>query len=180
MNRATLAVCATLLAAAAITGAYLAGRHQNGTSVALSHAVATQQVSRAPSTTPSSSAPPAAPVSTTARLTGHCVTGLYYTSSGVFKSFASGAPYLTGSSVTAGYQLTLKNVSTVTAEIGGFAVVFYDGSSELGSDTEGGFDSFITQGQSLTWTEQTAALNTGSTGAVDAAATCQLVKWQAP
>jgi hypothetical protein len=108
------------------------------------------------------------------------VTGFYDTSSGAFKSFSSGAPYLTAASVTGGYELTLTNSSSVTAEVGGFAVVFYDGGSELGSDTQNGFDSFITQGQSLTWTEQTSAMNVGDAGAVDTVATCQLVKWSPP
>ncbi len=54
---------------------------------------------------------------------------------------------------TPGYQLGLTNNSANTADIAGFAVVFYSAGAELGSDQESVTETFLTTGQSLTWAE---------------------------
>jgi hypothetical protein len=52
-----------------------------------------------------------------------------------------------------GYQLTLTNKGTTTADIDGWAVAVYGTSGqELPSDQEVIGDEFLTSGQSLTWT----------------------------
>jgi hypothetical protein len=80
-----------------------------------------------------------------------------------------------------GYQITLTNTSSVTVDVVGFSVVFYgNGRPGRRSDNQTFDPTFITQGQSLTWTEQTDAMNFGSDGAVDSSATCQLVQWDHP
>ncbi len=89
---------------------------------------------------------------------------------------------------TLAYQLTLTNDSASTADVTGFAVVFYNSAgTEYGSDQEQA-SGFITLGQSLSWTviedhtlrgygddpneqlSQTANIPLGAT-------TCQLVEW---
>lgn len=85
------------------------------------------------------------------------------------------------------YQLTLTNISSATADVAGFAVVFYDSSgTELGSDQKTSTASFITSGQSLTWDEYSTTDTSGNTyspGTANVpadAATCQLVQWDHP
>jgi hypothetical protein len=84
------------------------------------------------------------------------------------------------------YQLTLTNDSGSTADVTGFAVVFYDASgAEAASDQQAG-TGFITPGQSLTWTELASQTIDGDgDGGSDpnipaSAATCQLVQWYQP
>ena len=88
---------------------------------------------------------------------------------------------------TVGYQLTVTNNSANTADINGFAVVFYDSTgSELGSDREDVTETFLTTGQSLTWTEYSAtdtqgnASNLGHANIPAGSATCQIVEWYHP
>ncbi len=129
-----------------------------------------------------STAPAPAPVSSTARLSGHCVTGFVTLDPETnqptdFSEFPGSTAYPSGTEVQGGYQLTLTDTSSVTAEVGSFSVVFYSHGAEIGSDSAGPFNEFITQGQSLTWTEATNVMNVGSEGAVNTAATCALVSW---
>jgi hypothetical protein len=86
------------------------------------------------------------------------------------------------------YQLTLTNDSGATADVTGFAVVFYDSTgAEAGSDQESA-SGFIVPGQSLAWTviedhtihgygddSNQEWMQTG--GIPPGAATCQLVRW---
>jgi hypothetical protein len=100
-----------------------------------------------------------------------------------------------GDTVYQAYQMTLTDDSSTAAEITGFSAVFYDDSgSETTSDTQnfGNQPAFVEPNQSLTWTEEpwgyytlghgaaTGPFTAGSTGAVDSAATCQLVQWTHP
>jgi hypothetical protein len=99
-----------------------------------------------------------------------------------------------GGEIAEAYQLTLTDSSSsVTAEVAGFAAVFYSGGQELTSDSQSfTAPSFITPGQSLTWTEYPWGNSTagqgasvgpfaaGQGGAVDTAATCQLDQWYHP
>jgi hypothetical protein len=136
-----------------------------------------------------------APVSTTASLTGNCVMGYEWTpnstdaATGVFIS-GPPAPGTSDGDPALAYQLTLANNSSVTADVSGFAVVFYTGSAEAGSDQEQA-SGFITPGQSLAWTviEDHTVREYGDdpnqqltqTGSIPAgAATCQLVQWSHP
>ncbi len=130
--------------------------------------------------------PPPAPVSTAATLTGTCTPGYFPTGQGAV--FEPGPPQ--GQTISGtyyppvpAYQLTLANDSGNTADVGGFAVVFYDSNgTELGSDKEAVSETFIAAGQSLTWTEQAPppAGVTGFDGTAnipDGSATCDLVTW---
>lgn len=133
--------------------------------------------------------PPPSPVSAAAKLTSKCATGVEDLTAGMFYPVAEfltpGTTVPSADSITGAYQVTFTNDSSVTAEVTGFAVVFYDGSGgETSSDSQAGFDSFITPGQSLTWTEdpwgdavQNAPFAAGQTGAIDVRSTCQVVKW---
>lgn len=144
---------------------------------------------------PSVTTPPApAPVSTQATVSAGCVPGVYDITAGHFYSMTdltSGMTTRSGDHMAEAYQLTLTDTSpSATAGVTGFAVVFYSGSGqELTSDQQTIGATFITPGQSLTWTEypwgtssagQGASVGpfaAGETGAVDSAATCQLVQW---
>ncbi|HUY52678.1 MAG TPA: hypothetical protein VMV92_44420 [Streptosporangiaceae bacterium] len=140
-----------------------------------------------------SSAP--APVSTAATVTGTCVMGYEWTpnstnaASGTFVAGPPAAETSNGDSALA-YQVTLTNSSGSTADVGGFAVAFYSGGTEVGSDQEQA-TGLITQGQSLSWTvieDQTvhgygddpdqALAQTGSIPA--SGTTCSFVQWSAP
>lgn len=119
-----------------------------------------------------SSPPPVAPpptpgpVSSGATLTGSCVLGYEpaYNAGGgtvAYGPFEAGAPgpntKIAGTDYTpvVAYQVTLTNSGSTTAQVAGWAVAFYDSSgAELGSDDEpsGAGGTFITGGQSLTWT----------------------------
>jgi hypothetical protein len=146
---------------------------------------------------PVTPAPPSA-VDTTATISGNCVMGYESPTidsngfpQGNYSSFQAGPPK--GSTIDGNYrapamayQLTLTNDSGSTADVTGFAVVFYDASrAEAGSDQQAG-TGFITPGQSLTWTELASLAVDGSgDGGSDpnipaAAATCQLVQWYHP
>jgi hypothetical protein len=150
---------------------------------------------------PSSAVTPAAPspVSTDATLTSMCTMGYENTTidnSGNATFDYDNSTLGTPQGVTIqgnyyapalAYELTLGNTSQNTANVTGFAVVFYDSTgSEAGSDQQGvggGGSTFITAGQSLTWTElsSTALDGTGAggyDGSIPAnAATCNLVQW---
>jgi hypothetical protein len=131
------------------------------------------------------SAPVPAPVATTALLSSKCVTGFVVINPdtglvSAFSPFADPSGYPTGTQTEGGYQVTLTDTSAVTAEVTGFSVVFYSSGDETGSADAGTGDTFITPGQSLTWTETTDVMNAGSMGAVDVSATCALVKWDYP
>ena len=94
---------------------------------------------------------------------------------------------------TVAYQVTLTNNGSTTAQVGGWAVVFYDASgAELGSDDEpsGANDTFITARQSLTWTlyagnnTHGSGLSGSAIGQEDSnipsggsATTCTLLRW---
>src|SRR5262245_40037537 len=89
------------------------------------------------------------------------------------------------------YQVTLTNNGNSTADVIGMAIVLYGtGGNELASDQESTGSTFITPGQSLTFTEHpwdSYSLQTGSpvvgpyavgqVKAVDAGSTCQLLQW---
>lgn len=143
-----------------------------------------------PSTAPPATAAAAAsPVSTAATLTGRCVTGFVTlgldASTGTYQP-AGFAPFPGppsggyGPHVRGGYQITLTNNGDTTAEVTGFSVVFYSGGAETGSADAGPFNTFITPGQSLAWTETTTVMDAGQSGAVDTSATCALVQWDHP
>jgi hypothetical protein len=126
------------------------------------------------------------PVSTQATVTSKCAAGIDDLSIGMFYSMASilqGSGPGSGDEIAEAYQLTLTDSSSsATAEVTGFAVVFYSQGQELTSDTENlASPTFITPGQSLTWTEYPGSsvgpFAAGVTGAVDSAATCQLIQW---
>ncbi len=140
------------------------------------------------------------PVSTAANLSSNCVVGWAspilqdgYANGGTYGNFTLGhGPRhinIQGSSfeTALGYQLTLTNISANTAEVTGFAVVFYDRyGTELGSDQQATVSNFITPGQSLTWTEianGTQISHYGTAGNANVpvgAATCDLVQWYHP
>jgi hypothetical protein len=105
------------------------------------------------------------PVSTSATLAGSCVMGYEpaYDAGGTiaYGPFIPGTPirYTRIGSIrytpATAYQVTLTNNGSATARATGWAVAFYGRSGgELGSDDEpyGANDTFITAGQSLTWT----------------------------
>ena len=94
-----------------------------------------------------------------------------------FAPFPGPTSFPSGVQFSGGYQIKLTNTSNVTAEVGGFSVVFYDAGTELGSDSEDVSEEFITPGQSLTWTEETSLMNAGIEGAVGTSDTCALVQW---
>jgi hypothetical protein len=124
-------------------------------------------------------------VSTAATLASKCVTGFVTvnpeTGQAVsFVPFSDVAGFSPGPNVHGGYQVTLTNTSASTAEVTGFSVVFYSGGAETGSADAGPFDTFITPGQSLTWTKTTTVMNVGQNGGVDTSATCALVQWDRP
>lgn len=130
-------------------------------------------------------APTPAPVATTATLSSKCVTGFVIISPSTglvtgFSSFADPSDYPSGTQTGGGYQVTLTNTSAATAEVSGFSVVFYSSGAETGSADASAGDTFITAGQSLTWTETTNIMNAGSMGALDIGATCALVQWNHP
>jgi hypothetical protein len=144
-------------------------------------------------TAPTSQTQPS-PVSTAATLTSTCTTGIYDQDNNEFYSMSdtdTGNTISAGDTVAEAYQITLTNNSANTASVGGFAAVFYSEGLELTSDNETfGGPSFITPGQSLSWTEYpwgtyTAGENeasqgpyaAGQMGAVNTAATCSLVQW---
>jgi hypothetical protein len=150
------------------------------------------RVTAPPSPLPSTPAPP----SSLATVTGSCVTGTYDVTSGQFypmSSLTQGATGMTGGDTIAeAYQLTLTDTSaSATAAVTGFAVVFYSAGQELTSDSETlDTPTYITPGQSLTWTESPWGTETagqqepslgpfaaGEMGAVNTAATCQLLQW---
>ena len=153
---------------------------------------ATVRVTAPPSPLPSTPAP----ASTTATVTGSCVTGILDVTSGQFYSMSSyvhgdGYP-AAGDTIAEAYQLTLTDTSpSATAAVTGFAVVFYSAGQELTSDSENlGSPTYITTGQSLTWIESPWGSETagqqepslgpfaaGVVGAVNTAATCQLLQW---
>jgi hypothetical protein len=149
-----------------------------------------------PAATSAPAAPSAAPspVSTQATVTGKCAAGVDDLSTGMFYSMASmlqGSGPGSEDEIAEAYQLTLTdNSSSATAEVTGFAVVFYSQGQELTSDAQQlPSPTFITPGQSLTWTEYPWGTSTsgqgasvgpfaaGVAGAVDSAATCQLLQW---
>lgn len=191
-KRLALVAGAIMLLGVGVTGAYLAGRQSGGQGSGLRPAAAIKRAATLPvlSPSPAITPPPPSPVSTAANLSGTCVPGVEDATINSFyslSSIGSGAVIPAGDTTYGAYQVTLENRSSVTAEVTGLAVVFYDSSgNETGSDKQGGFDSFITPGQSLTWTEipwtsvTNAPFAAGQDGAVDTQATCQLVQWYHP
>lgn len=144
-----------------------------------------------PTTSPTPTAPPTpAPVSSQAALTSTCAMGYIPTGQGAV--FEAGTPQ--GQTIDGtyyppvpGYELTFTDKSGATADVTGFAVVFYDAQGgELGSDRENVKETFITAGQSLSWTEYSATTTEGTSdgfGNADipsGAATCQMVAWYGP
>ena len=138
--------------------------------------------------TPAVTSPPApGPVSTLAQVTSTCVIGYIPTGQGAV--FQQGTPQ--GQTISGtyyppvpGYQLTITDNSSATADVNGFAVVFYDSNgNELGSDRENVTETFITNGQSLTWTEYSATDTSGNSDSFgratipSGAATCAIVAW---
>jgi hypothetical protein len=116
-----------------------------------------------------------------AKLTAQCVAGVV----GVVDSygtefFPAGGELPADAPVTntyTGYELTLVNKGTATADVAGFAVAFYgiDG-REITSDRKD-VSAFITPGQAQSWLEKTdQQFKIVFTGEV-AAVTCKLVHW---
>ena len=133
---------------------------------------------------PAATAPGApSPVSTEATVSSTCAPGVTDTTTGQFSPVSSTSVLPSEDTPEGAYQVTLTNTSSVTADVTGFAVVFYDGSGTETGSTSNYVSEFITPGQSLTFTENdwtnlsSAPFAAGSNGAVDAAATCQLVQW---
>ena len=103
----------------------------------------------------------------------------------------SGEEATSGATVAEAYQLTLTDSqSSGPAEVTGFAVAFYSDGQELTSDSESlNGPTFITPGQSLTWTEHPWGYSSGGasigpfaagqTGTVDPGATCELIQHSA-
>jgi hypothetical protein len=182
---------ASALATATVAGLLLTGCASHAVPAATTASPALQAHTSHPIAGSTRSAPPS-PVSTAATLVSKCTTGVEDQTASVFYPVSAfltpGTKIPSGDSSTGAYRVTLTNNSGSTAEVTGFAVVFYDGSgSETSSDSEGGFDSFITSGQSLTWTEapwgdtvQSAPFAAGQTGAIDVQSSCQVVKWTQP
>ncbi len=127
-------------------------------------------------------------------VTGKCAAGIDDLGTDMFYSMANilqGSGPASGDEIAEAYQLTLSdNSPSATAEVTGFAVVFYSQGQELTSDTQNfASPTFITPGQSLSWTEYPWGTSTsgqgasvgpfaaGVAGAVDSAATCQLLQW---
>jgi len=184
-----------LLLLAVVAALVIAGLGACSVSPASVHGAAARAATRSAATSPPA-APSAAPspVSTQATVTGKCAAGIDDLNTGIFYSMASilqGSGPGSGDEIAEAYQLTLTdNSSSVTAEVTGFAVVFYSQGQELTSDTQNfASPTFITSGQSLTWTEYPWGTSTsgqgasvgpfaaGVAGAVDSAATCQLLQW---
>jgi hypothetical protein len=128
-----------------------------------------------------------------AELTGQCTMGSIPTGQG--SEFSSGPPrnqVIGGTNYypVIGYQLTLTNKSTMTADINGWVIAFYDSSGqELGSDQQVIGDEFLTRGQSLTWTRYAPddtdgnSQNFGDDQSIPAdgsAASCQIAQWTHP
>jgi hypothetical protein len=161
---------------------------------AMHSAAAPAATSPATTSSPAASSAAPSPVSTQATVTGKCAAGIDDLGTGMFYSMASilqGSGPGSGDEIAEAYQLTLTDNSTsATAEVTGFAVVFYSQGQELTSDTQNlSSPTFITPGQSLTWTEYPWGTSTsgqgasvgpfaaGVEGAVDSAATCQFLQW---
>jgi hypothetical protein len=127
---------------------------------------------------PASVPVPPSPVSTAATLNSSCQVGdAVPDSNGDPSAYHPGVP-VPGTDAAWAYVVTLTNDSQVTAEVAGFAVVFYNGSgAEVGSDTHGVTQTFITPGQSLNWTQWTPQASGSSSEGSTAAATCQLIQW---
>lgn len=183
---AVLAVASTVL----IAGHVITSPWQQPDGHGAGHAHAAGLRLPLPHITKTVTPPPPSPVSTTVSLTSRCVVGYIPTGQGAV--FVQGQPRgqtLDGTYYppVPGYQLTLINIASATADVNGFAVVFYDSTgTELGSDQETAAESFITSGQSLTWDEYSgtdADGNSDSLGHANVpagAATCQLVQWDHP
>ena len=144
------------------------------------------------------------PISGSATLDGSCVLGYEPAYNAGYSGIAYG-PFTPGKPIkytrigntdytpVMAYQVTLTNTGSTTAQAAGWAVVFYDsGGAELGSDNEpgGAGGTFITPGQSLTWTMYSDndihgnALSGSATGQEDlsipsdgSAATCTFLQW---
>jgi hypothetical protein len=130
------------------------------------------------------------PVSTLATVASRCVMGYIPTGQGAV--FLQGTPR--GQTISGayfppipGYQLTITDSSSPTADVNGFAVAFYDSDgNELGSDRENVTETFITSGQSLTWTEYSATNASGDSDSFgratipSGAAACHMVAWYQP
>jgi hypothetical protein len=147
-----------------------------------------------PVTTP----PAPAPVATSATLNQVCTVGYEWSpnatgATGVFIPGPAPAGDATDPDATTpedpalAYQVTLTNSSGATADVGGYAVAFYDSTgAEDGSDQESA-TGFITPGQALNFTvieDQTVhgygddPRGLAQTSAIPAgAATCQVVQW---
>lgn len=144
----------------------------------------------APPTTAASLPPAPGPVSTAATVTSSCLMGYIPTAQGAV--FQQGTPQ--GQTIAGtyyppvpGYQLTITDTSGATADVNGFAVVFYNSNGqELGSGQENVTETFITTGQSLTWSEYSATDTSGNsdsfgTATIPAGATtCGMVAWYGP
>jgi hypothetical protein len=155
----------------------------------------TQAAKVAAPTPPAPVASSASQSSSAAQVTDHCVTGTFDSSSDEFYSMSditSGEGATSGDTVAEAYQLTLTDSqSSGPVEITGFAIAFYSNGQELTSDSESLDEpTFITPGQSLTWTEHPWGYSSGGasigpfaagqTGAVDPGATCELInQWRA-
>jgi hypothetical protein len=184
----------SLLSAVVASGlAACSGSPAAGREAASPPATRTAPATSAAPPSPVSSGGPS-PVSATATVTGTCAAGVDDLSNSTFypmTAILGGSGPAQGDEVAEAYQLTLTDTSsTATAQVTGFAVVFYDEGQELTSDSES-LDSptFITPGQALTWTEYPWGTSTqgdgasvgpfaaGIVGAVDSAATCKLLQW---
>lgn len=147
--------------------------------------------SQAVATTPP---PTLSPVSIAATVTTSCVTGIFDDQTGSFfplSEFAGSSPdpIPVADEVEQGYQVTITDTSSsATAEVTGYAVVFYESGTEIDSDQEQVSTTFITPGQALTFnshpwggyyqgnTPAVGPYSGGQMGAIDPFATCSVVQ----
>jgi hypothetical protein len=195
--RHPLVLAGAALAVAVAVGAgagLVANSPKPAASPAVSPTSRTQAVKAAAATSSALAAPPASRPTSTARLTGHCVTGLFDPTINEFFSMSdvtSGTGPAAGDTTAEAYQLTLDDSQSAgTAEVTSFAVAFYSGGQELTSDSENlNEPAFITPGQSLTWTEHPWGYSSsggasigpfaaGQMGAIDPGATCELIQYR--
>jgi hypothetical protein len=125
---------------------------------------------------------------------GTCFTGVYDTTQNEFNSLAGlaqGSDISPGDTIAEAYQVQLANPSrSVAQKVTGFTVEFYAARRQLGSNSQRlAVPADIAPGASMVWTEQPWGTSvadhgpsigpfaTGNGGALDPAATCNLVSW---
>jgi hypothetical protein len=151
---------------------------------------------------PAPSSPPSpGPVSGSATLSGTCEMGYEPANGDGSGQVAGYGPFVQGPpgppvgiggtryEPTLSYQVAFTDTGSTTAQIGGFAVAFYDAAgNEVGSDQASAGDTFITANQTLSWTEYSptdtagnglygSAAGTSDSNIPAGAATCSVLQW---